>query len=63
MLASIAEFETSIRAERQADGITKAKAKLTPEQVTELQQRRASGEKIKDLTNTMVYLKRPYTDF
>jgi len=58
VLASIAEFETDIRAERQTDGIAKAKAngvqfgakaKLTTEQVTELQQRRASGEKIKDL--------------
>jgi len=58
MLGSIAEFENAIRKERQTDGIAKAKelgikfgakAKLTPEQVKELQQRRASGEKIKDL--------------
>lgn len=58
MLASIAEFETALRKERQTDGIAKAreqgvkfgaKAKLTPEQVTELKERRASGTKIKDL--------------
>lgn len=45
VLASIAEFETTIRAERQADGINKdlgngvkfgAKAKLPDRQVTEL---------------------------
>lgn len=58
MLASIAEFETALRSERQLDGIAKAKAngikfgaksKLTPEQVATLQQRRSEGVKIKDL--------------
>lgn len=58
MLASIAEFETALRSERQTDGIAKAKehgvkfgakAKLTPEQVTELKQRRSEGAKVKDL--------------
>ena len=60
MLASIAEFETDIRKERQTDGIAKAKdkgvkfgakAKLTPEQVAELKERRSEGIKIKDLMN------------
>ena len=58
MLASIAEFETALRKERQTDGIAKAKdkgikfgakAKLTPEQVTELKNKRAEGVKTKDL--------------
>lgn len=58
MLAAVAEFETGIRKERQLAGIAKAKdngvlfgakAKLTPKQVLELQQRRATGEQIKDL--------------
>lgn len=58
MLASIAEFETDIRKERQTDGIAKAKAKgvkfgakakLTTEQVEELKLRRSEGVKIKDL--------------
>lgn len=60
MLASIAEFETALRSERQTDGIAKAKdkgvkfgakAKLAPEQVTELKQRRSEGVKVKDLMN------------
>ncbi len=58
VLASIAEFETEIRKERQTDGITKAlnngvkfgaKAKLTDEQIAELKEKRASGTKIRDL--------------
>lgn len=58
MLASIAEFETEIRKERQMDGINQAKAKgakfgrvaaLTIEQIAELKQRRSDGELIKDL--------------
>lgn len=60
MLGSIAEFENAIRAERQTDGIAKAKelgvkfgakSKLTPEQLTELKQRRSEGVKVKDLMN------------
>ena len=58
MLATIAQFETEIRAERQMDGIKKAKANgivfgrvktLTTEQVTELKSKRQSGILIKDL--------------
>ena len=58
MLASISEFETAIRGERQAEGIKKAlskgvkfgaKAKLSEEQVNELRRRRESGEKVRDL--------------
>lgn len=58
MLASIAEFETALRSERQTDGIAKAKSngvkfgaksKLTPEQVETLQYKRSEGVKIKDL--------------
>jgi DNA invertase Pin-like site-specific DNA recombinase len=58
MLASIAEFETEIRKERQLEGIAKAKsqgvafgrkAKLSPEQVQQLARDRSSGIKIKDL--------------
>ena len=58
MLASIAEFETDIRKERQVDGIAKAKdkgvkfgakAKLTDQQVIELKEKRSTGIKIKDL--------------
>jgi len=52
MLGAIAQFETEIRAERQMDGIQKAKAsgiqfgakpKLTAEQIAELRQRRQQG--------------------
>ena len=52
MLGAVAEFETEIRAERQRDGIAKAlakgtrfgaKAKLTPEQVTEMRAKRETG--------------------
>lgn len=58
MLASIAEFETEIRKERQLEGIEKAKAKgvqfgrkakLTDDQVTALNQDRASGMLIKEV--------------
>jgi len=60
MLASIAEFETEIRKERQLEGIEKAKAKdvqfgrkakLTDDQITELKQKRSEGVLIKDLMN------------
>jgi len=58
VLASISEFETAIRGERQAEGIKKAlskgvkfgaKAKLTKEQVNELRRRRENGEKVREL--------------
>ena len=58
MLASIAEFETEIRKERQKEGIAKAKdngvrfgrkAKLTANQIVELRQGREQGMKIVDL--------------
>lgn len=58
MLGAIAQFETEIRAERQMDGIRKAKErgvkfgkrkKLSPEQVAELQSRREQGVLIKTL--------------
>jgi len=58
MLASIAEFETEIRKERQLEGIAKAKengvkfgakAKLTKEQLEEMKEQREAGVLIKDL--------------
>ena len=58
MLASIAEFETEIRKERQLEGIVKAKdrgvqfgrkAKVNDEQVAEMKQKRSDGVLIKDL--------------
>ena len=58
MLGAIAQFETEIRAERQMDGIQKAKERgvrfgrkksLTAEQVAELRMRREQGELIKTL--------------
>ena len=58
MLGAIAQFETEIRAERQMDGIQKAKERgvrfgrqrsLTEEQVAELRKRREEGELIKTL--------------
>lgn len=58
MLGAIAQFETEIRAERQMDGINKAKArgvkfgkdkKLKSEQIVELKQRREEGVLIKTL--------------
>ena len=60
MLGSIAEFENAIRKERQTDGIAKAKeigvkfgakTKLTPEQLTEMKQKRSDGVLVKDLMN------------
>ena len=70
MLGAIAQFETELRAERQAEGIRKAKErgiklgkkkKLTPEQIPELQNRRKEGVLIKtlmkeyDLSKSSVY--------
>jgi len=58
MLGAIAQFETELRAERQMDGITKAKARgvqfgrtkrLTRPQITELRDKRAQGVLIKTL--------------
>jgi DNA invertase Pin-like site-specific DNA recombinase len=58
MLAAIAQFETELRAERQMDGIQKAKERgvrfgrqkrLTPKQISELRNRRAQGVLIKTL--------------
>jgi DNA invertase Pin-like site-specific DNA recombinase len=58
MLASIAQFETELRKERQVDGVAKArengvkfgaKAKLSPDQLSELKQKRDDGALIKDL--------------
>ena len=58
MLGAIAEFENQIRSERQLDGIAKAKergvkfgakAKLSPDQVQEMCQKRAEGVLIKHL--------------
>ena len=58
MLGAIAQFETEIRAERQMDGIHKAKSrgiqfgakpKLTAEQIAELRQRRQQGDLIRVL--------------
>lgn len=70
MLGAIAQFETEIRAERQREGIQKAKErgvqfgkrkKLSPEQIAELQQKRQEGVLIKtlmeeyDLSKSSVY--------
>ena len=58
MLGAIAQFETEIRAERQMDGINKAKErgvafgrkrKMTQEQINELRARRKEGVLIKTL--------------
>ena len=58
MLASIAEFETEIRKERQLEGIAKAKAagvcfgakaKLSGQQLEKMRQKRSEGVLIKDL--------------
>jgi DNA invertase Pin-like site-specific DNA recombinase len=58
MLGAIAQFETEIRAERQMDGIQRAKERgvrfgrqpsLTEGQIVELRQRRQQGELIKSL--------------
>jgi len=60
MLASIAEFETEIRKERQMEGIAKAKekgvqfgrkAKLDNQQIRNMKRDREGGIKIKDLMN------------
>ena len=70
MLSAIAQFETEIRAERQIDGIQKAKErgvkfgrkkKLTTHQTAEMRQRRKQGALIKtlmkdyDLSKASVY--------
>jgi DNA invertase Pin-like site-specific DNA recombinase len=61
MLASIAEFETEIRKERQLEGISKAKengvkfgakAKLTDAQIEQMKVDRTDGVLIKDLMKT-----------
>ncbi|MDH6231049.1 DNA invertase Pin-like site-specific DNA recombinase [Mesorhizobium soli] len=58
MLAVFAEFETAIRAERQMDGIAKAKVKgtkfgrkvqTTPDVVAEIRRLRDDGQLIKDI--------------
>ena len=58
MLGAIAQFETELRAERQMDGILKAKEKgisfgrkisLTKEQISDLQNKRRAGTMISDL--------------
>ena len=58
MLAAVAQFETEIRAERQMDGIKKAKEngvkfgrskKLNKEEILELQVKRKNGVLIKEL--------------
>lgn len=58
MLGAIAQFETELRAERQRDGIEKAKEqgvrfgahpKLSAKQIDDLRRRRADGELIKTL--------------
>ena len=58
MLGAIGQFETEIRAERQMDGIKKAKDRgvqfgkrpaLTTEQIAELREKRVQGTLIKDL--------------
>jgi len=70
MLGAIAQFETEIRAERQREGIQKAKErgvqfgkrkKLSSEQIAELQRRRREGALIRilmteyDLSKSSVY--------
>ena len=70
MLSAIAQFETELRAERQIDGIQKAKErgvkfgrkkKLTTQQIAEMRQRRKQGTLIKmlmknyDLSKASVY--------
>ena len=58
ILASIAEFETELRKERQIEGIAKAKdkgvkfgrsSKLSEQQIEELREKRAAGVPVKDL--------------
>lgn len=70
LLGAIAQFETELRAERQLEGILKAKEmgvhfgrrkRLTPVQVATLQRQRAAGVRLKDLmaeyglTKTSIY--------
>lgn len=70
MLGAIAQFETELRAERQMDGIQKAKErgvkfgrhkKLDQQQIAELKRRRSSGVLIKtimkeyDISKASVY--------
>jgi DNA invertase Pin-like site-specific DNA recombinase len=70
MLSAIAQFETELRAERQIDGIQKAKErgvkfgrqyKLTTQQIAEMRQKRKQGVLIKilmkdyDLSKATVY--------
>lgn len=59
IMAAFAEFEHQIRAERQMDGMIKAKQigvkfgakkKLTPDEILELQQERAKGVLIRELS-------------
>jgi DNA invertase Pin-like site-specific DNA recombinase len=61
MLGAIAQFETEIRAERQSDGIQKAKSKgvlfgrtktITDQQIQEMKQQREQGVLIKELIKT-----------
>jgi DNA invertase Pin-like site-specific DNA recombinase len=61
MLGAIAQFETEIRAERQSDGIQKAKSKgvlfgrtktITDQQIQEMKQQREQGVLIKELMKT-----------
>jgi DNA invertase Pin-like site-specific DNA recombinase len=63
VLASIAEFETEIRKERQMEGIAKAKAKgvrfgrkvkLSNNQVTEMRLKRQEGALIKELMSIFI---------
>ena len=58
ILASIAEFETELRKERQIEGIAKAKQngvqfgrkpKLTDDQIADMRSKRSNGVLIKDL--------------
>ena len=58
ILASIAEFETELRKERQMEGIAKAKqngvifgrkTKLTDDQISDMRSKRSNGVLIKDL--------------
>lgn len=78
MLSAIAQFETELRAERQVDGIQKAKErgvrfgrqeKLTAQQINEMRQRRKQGVLIKtlmkdyDISKATVYRYINETDF
>ena len=58
VLAAVAEFETHLRKERQAEGISRARdegvrfgpsPKLTDDQVSELRRERAAGVRIRNL--------------